>query len=220
MPITLNVKTFRARRASQCRCIFHTTLRDVTVYVRAGIVLTIAWTAVAITGVSVPVLGWAAHASRDYTPLNPQAINITGSFPGGARMTQLQAVLQSERDWLDYVLVAAGVLPMSTVVVVVLVLISRLVKTAREGDPFVDANVRRLMTMGWILTIAVPIVVLAGDIVDMVRVARLDLPSGLVQPAFDLGPALWPVIMGLTVLALSYAFAVGTGMRSEMEGLV
>ncbi|QLC23644.1 DUF2975 domain-containing protein [Parasphingopyxis algicola] len=91
-------------------------------------------------------------------------------------------------------------------------LLTRIVRSVREGNPFLPANARRLRNMGWLALgfqlVALPVVFLE---------ARLDEIAG--QPGgldLDLGG----FVLALTLFVLARVFAEGAAMRADLEGTV
>lgn len=120
-------------------------------------------------------------------------------------------VLVADASVADHLLaVVPGVL-VAGLVVVGTVLLTRLLRDLAAGDPFHPRNVRRLRV--------VAMAVITGAIVHAVVV-------GLITPwllnrdgwTFTL-PVPW-VVGGLLVAAVAEAFATGTRLRSDVDGLV
>ena len=88
----------------------------------------------------------------------------------------------------------------------------RIIKTVRDGDPFIPANARRLQIIGWAL----------------LALQLLNLPAGIIEanfpflgnaaPRFDFSPGGWLAV--LMVFVLSRVFAAGSAMRDELEGTI
>jgi Protein of unknown function (DUF2975) len=90
-----------------------------------------------------------------------------------------------------------------------------LLRSARQGDPFTTANVRRLHTFGWLLLLGWPLVAyltmaLKGDLAATVPA---DVTSGLFAPPIPLA-----LVFGLAVLVLAEVFAHGLRLREDVEG--
>lgn len=90
--------------------------------------------------------------------------------------------------------------------------LGQLIASAREGDPFIAANARRLQLIGWSLLV----------------LQLLDIPAALLTRFFpSLGSALptdgvsvggWVAV--LMVFVLGRVFAAGSAMRDELEATV
>lgn len=89
-------------------------------------------------------------------------------------------------------------------------LLTRIVRSVREGDPFLPVNARRLRDMGWLALgfqlIALPVVFLEARLGEIAgQASELDL---------DLGG----FVLALTLFVLSRVFAEGAAMRADLEG--
>lgn len=92
------------------------------------------------------------------------------------------------------------------------VALTQIIETARDGDPFIAANARRLQTIGWAL----------------LALQLLDIPAALIEKHFPsmatgtpdsaFSAAGWMGV--LMVFVLSRVFTVGSAMRDELEGTI
>jgi hypothetical protein len=92
-----------------------------------------------------------------------------------------------------------------------------LLRSARQGDPFTTANVRRLRRFGWLLLLGWPLVAyvttaLKGDLAATVPPV---VTSGLFAPPIPLA-----LVFGLAVLVLAEVFAHGLRLREDVEGTI
>lgn len=126
------------------------------------------------------------------------------------------AVRIDEADAIDHVLFAAGTLPAVIVGLLVLVLLRRVVRSVRAGDPFVPVNARRLQIMGWAL-VCWPLAATLGSLAQLTLVDR-NGAQDIALPVFEL--PFWPFGAGLVVLVLARVFSTGTHLRDVVEGLV
>lgn len=99
-----------------------------------------------------------------------------------------------------------------------LVLLLRIVRSVKEGDPFVAANAERLSRMGWIA--------LAGQLA-MIPVAGLalwieEVAGDATEITSDggVGVSGEGVLLVLILFILARVFRKGTEMREELEGTV
>ncbi|GGK70767.1 hypothetical protein Ppa06_35670 [Planomonospora parontospora subsp. parontospora] len=98
----------------------------------------------------------------------------------------------------------------------VAVVLLQLIRTFREGDPFIPANARRLAVIGVLL--------LGIAFLPRVEVLSLNmLLSG--TPLENVGiqnseDFYWALFVGFTVLALAEVFRQGSRLRSDTQGLV
>jgi hypothetical protein len=99
-----------------------------------------------------------------------------------------------------------------------------LLHSARQGDPFTTANVRRLRKFGWLLLLGWPLVTylttnlkaaLADTVPDTVTAVTVKLMSGLLAPPIGLA-----LVFGLAVLVLAEVFAHGLRLREDVEGTI
>ena len=99
-----------------------------------------------------------------------------------------------------------------------------LLHSARQGDPFTTANVRRLRKFGWLLLLGWPLVTylttnlkaaLADTVPDTVMAVTVKLTSGLLAPPIGLA-----LVFGLAVLVLAEVFAHGLRLREDVEGTI
>lgn len=90
--------------------------------------------------------------------------------------------------------------------------LTRLLASARAGDPFAGDNAYRLQTIGWCLLIAQLLEIPAA------LVGRFYPGLGDAAPHGDFSIAGWMAV--LMVFVLSRAFDVGAVMRDELDGTV
>jgi dipeptide/tripeptide permease len=95
----------------------------------------------------------------------------------------------------------------------VLLMTARIVKTA-DTDPFVEANARRLMQIGWLL-LAMQAVGLAADMLMSLFPKEI---NDHVHAGFDLSPV--GVLAALLIFVLAQIFRQGAQMRADLEGTV
>jgi hypothetical protein len=95
-------------------------------------------------------------------------------------------------------------------------LLRGLLRSVRDRNPFTDANVRRLRSLGGVVIVGVPVALLLSSFFasELADSTRLDSPGLMFRLP---GNAL---IGGLAVLALAEVFAAGVRMRVDLEGTV
>lgn len=101
-------------------------------------------------------------------------------------------------------------------VAAVLVLLLRVTRTARHGEVFVAANVRRLRATALL-------VALGGTLLQFVEgVCRTELAdrAGVADGGLAVTVTVLPLLVGLLVAFLSEVLRRGTDLRDEVEGLV
>jgi hypothetical protein len=92
-----------------------------------------------------------------------------------------------------------------------------LLRSARQGDPFTTANVRRLRQFGWLLLLGWPLVAYVTTDLKAALAATVpaDVTSGLFAPPIPLA-----LVFGLAVLVLAEVFAHGLRLREDVEGTI
>jgi hypothetical protein len=92
-------------------------------------------------------------------------------------------------------------------------------RSARQGDPFTTANVRRLRQFGWLLLLGWPLVayltMALKELLATTWVSPTDQTSGLFAPPIGLA-----LPFGLAVLVLAEVFAHGLRLREDVEGTI
>jgi hypothetical protein len=89
-----------------------------------------------------------------------------------------------------------------------------LIKTARDGDPFVTENVRRLRVIGVILLVYSPLEQVTHALIQSLYINRV---SGLAKVLEPQGIVInvTVVLVGVSLLALAQVFARGIELRSR-----
>jgi hypothetical protein len=92
-----------------------------------------------------------------------------------------------------------------------------LLRSARHGDPFTGANIRRLRQFGWLLLLGWPLV--AYLTMALKELLAMSLPANDTEGLFapPIGGAL---LFGLAVLVLAEAFAHGLRLREDVDGTI
>lgn len=98
--------------------------------------------------------------------------------------------------------------------------LSRIVASAREGDPFSQRNARRLAISGVLVALGPPLVVLSEQVV-----LRWMLANSSAAGKADIwfrweSLPLWALGVGLALLVLAAVWRRGVAMRDDLEGLV
>lgn len=92
-----------------------------------------------------------------------------------------------------------------------------LIASAREGDPFIPENARRLNAMAWLLLGATILAVLVGEL----RAALANRVDGHGGHAIDYSPYdLHSLLIVLVLFILARIFRHGAAMREDLEGTV
>jgi len=101
------------------------------------------------------------------------------------------------------------------VALVALYFVLKVLRTVRDGDPFVHANARRLWTAGVVLMAGGGLTSLISQVSTMVALGRLGDYTTM-ESSFDLTP----VLCGLVLVVLGEVFRQGIKLRADTEGLV
>jgi len=107
-------------------------------------------------------------------------------------------------------------LPSGIVVIALLWLLRGLLKSVRDGDPFTNANVKRLRALALIVLIGIP----AADFLRSVFAGELAASAGLIGPGTQLTIPENAFLGGLAILVLSQVFAEGVRLRADLEGTI
>jgi hypothetical protein len=95
-----------------------------------------------------------------------------------------------------------------------------LLRSARHGDPFTTANVRRLRQFGWLLLLGWPLVAYLTMALKEVLATTWASPTDPSQGGVFAPPIGGALIFGLAVLALAEVFAHGLRLREDVEGTI
>lgn len=114
--------------------------------------------------------------------------------------------------------ILAAISVMLALAIYFLVLLLRIVRSVKEGDPFIAANAERLSRMGW--------VALAGQLA-IIPVAALAMwieevagDAADIHTDTDFGFSGEGILLVLILFILARVFRKGTEMRAELEGTV
>jgi Protein of unknown function (DUF2975) len=100
--------------------------------------------------------------------------------------------------------------------IAILWLLRGILFSVRQGDPFTQANVRRLRAIGLALLIGTPVAELLMSAFDQALTSSVRAPgSGLSFSVPGTG-----VVAGLGVFVLAQVFAHGVRLREDVEGTV
>jgi hypothetical protein len=95
-----------------------------------------------------------------------------------------------------------------------------LLRSARHGDPFTGANVRRLRQFGWLLLLGWPLVAYLTMALKELLAATWASPTDPSQGGVFAPPIGGALIFGLAVLVLAEVFAHGLRLREDVEGTI
>jgi hypothetical protein len=183
----------------------------------AGGVVLVASTAVgAIRGdhtITVDRVIVPEHVPEPFTALPANVEPTNGSIP-------VTVTIHDARPAQLFLRLAIDLLPL-LLILAALWQLWGLLRSARQGDPFTTANVRRLRAFGWLLLLGWPLVAylttnLKAALADT---APADVTSGLglslLAPPIPLA-----LVFGLAVLVLAEVFANGLRLREDVEGTI
>lgn len=111
---------------------------------------------------------------------------------------------------------AARDLAPGAVVVAVLWLLRGVLKSVRDGDPFIEANVRRLRALAFVVLIGVPTATFLESVCNSELADSVGLPTGGVEISMPSAALLG----GLALLVLAEVFTSGVRLRDDLEGTV
>ena len=131
----------------------------------------------------------------------PLPVSVTGGLP-------IQAVLAAAAMVIVACVVIVGL------VAVILVLVGRIVDSARAGDPFVVRNAERLNGIGLLLLAIQGVGLIAGVMVEALPKPIHDHVS------FGFDVSFSGLFAALLVFVLAQIFRHGAMMRDELEGTV
>jgi Protein of unknown function (DUF2975) len=95
-----------------------------------------------------------------------------------------------------------------------------LLRSARHGDPFTGANVRRLRQFGWLLLLGWPLVAYLTMALKEFLAMTWASPTDPSQGGVFAPPIGGALLFGLAVLALAEVFAHGLRLREDVEGTI
>jgi len=187
--------------------------------VTVGVVVASVVAAMALAGVSAIGVGGVGSGAPIEVDLDAARVapDLARRLPAGVDVEAVRATVAARPSGLlEHLLVRLQVLPIALLALAVLVLMRRIVRSVVAGDPFVEANVRRLRIIGWLVALS-PILLVIAQVARSELVARSsvgDLALSHVTIAFV------PILIGGLLLVLAQVFAAGVRLRQDTEGLV
>jgi hypothetical protein len=107
-------------------------------------------------------------------------------------------------------------LPGGLVLIAILWLVRGLLKSVRDGDPFINANVNRLRALAAVVLVGIPL----AEFLKSVFAGELAATAGLIGPPTQLSLPSYVLLGGLAILVLSEVFAEGIRLRDDLAGTV
>lgn len=210
--------------------------RIVTVVAGLALVVAALWVAAAL-------LALASDTTRVDVPVSPTSVRLPAGVTVDATATFQSGDFDRLSVWATglplatrLVLAAAPLLSAATTAAVALVVL-RLVRSMREGDPFALGS-RALRTTGWIVLIGGSLATWVGNVGDWMASRDLFQLSGwsgvgTTVDVSDLSALGWPdaaslslelpwaaLTVGIVLALLAAVFRHGERLRSDAEGLV
>lgn len=120
---------------------------------------------------------------------------------------------------LPIALVMAAVIGLLALTIYFLVLLSRIVASVREGDPFVPVNADRLSRMGWLAVAGQLVSLPIGAAVAWMAIIVGDQAENVYVDE-DMALSIEGVLLVLVLFILARVFRHGAAMRDDLEGTV
>lgn len=168
-------------------------------------------------GVVAPIRDWTAGTPvpvEVYAPVSVPALDAVGVEHGLGAFEVLVPVSSAGVRML-------AVLPGLLVALLVVVggwLVLRLMRTVAAGEPFAPANVARLRGLAVLLVFGSSVVFFLEMAVRGALLGTVDL--GGLEPGLVLDVPWLAILAGMVLALLAEAFAAGTRLRDDVEGLV
>ena len=115
-------------------------------------------------------------------------------------------------------LILAAVFAMLALALYFLVLLLRIVRSVKDGDPFIAENAQRLSRMGWVALVSQIVMIPIGAMA--LWIAELTKEIEGVHVDSEMGISGEGILLVLVLFILARVFRRGTEMRDELEGTV
>lgn len=169
------------------------------------------------TWVLAPVVTWAAGGALPL-PFSGEVV-VPALDAAGIRYDSADYLVHIEdastSQWVLHLLPGLG---FAAVVVLGALLLLPVMRRVGAGDPFAPGAVWRLRTIGMLLLVGWPVLTVAQALADGAALAWAGI-EGLPAGA-SLTIPVGPVVAGLAVGLVAEAFAAGSRLREDVEGLV
>ncbi len=181
-------------------------------YDQLGLEVVLVGVGAAVTASVLPAL---ARAVRDdaieFPAVLPQAM-----APAGVRPPVTGTLMLDDPSWSQHLLHLAPHLLVVALVLLGVVQLFGVAGSARRGEPFERANVRRLLVVATALIVGGPVLAFL-DAVARAELVQAVLPHARV---FSMTFTFAPVLAGLLAAFFAEILARGARLRDEVEGLV
>lgn len=114
--------------------------------------------------------------------------------------------------------VLVAVFAMLALALYFVVLLLRIVRSVKDGDPFIEENAQRLHRMGWIALASQIVMIPLGAIGLWIAEITKDIED--VHVDTDVGLSLEGILLALILFILARIFRHGAAMREDLEGTV
>jgi Protein of unknown function (DUF2975) len=152
------------------------------------------------------------HVPEPFTALPANVEPTNGSIP-------VTITIHDARPAQLFLRLAIDLLPL--LILAALWQLWGLLRSARQGDPFTTANVRRLRKFGWLLLLGWPLV---AYLTMNLKAALADTAPPVVTSGLGLSLLAPPIplalVFGLAVLVLAEVFANGLRLREDVEATI
>jgi Protein of unknown function (DUF2975) len=182
-------------------------------FLAAGVVLTATAVIGAVRGdhtITVDRVITPEHLTEPFTALPANLEPTNGYIP-------VTVTIPDARPAQLFLRLAIDLFPLLLIVVAALWQLWGLLRSARQGDPFTTANVRRLRLFGWLLLLGWPLV---AYLTTNLEAALADTVPAAVTSTLFTNPIGLALLFGLAVLVLAEVFANGLRLREDVEGTI
>ena len=172
----------------------------------------------ALTALALPVLRWI---QGDAIPVGYSAdVPLPALERAGIEHHTVETVADVPGTGVAHaVSIAPGAL-LTVVVAMGALLLAGLVRDVGSGQPFASRNVRRLRTLAGMLIAGAVLVPMIASLCDAFVIRQADLDGVLRPDGWGFTVSLVPLITGFLVALIAEAFAVGSRMSDDLEGVI
>ncbi len=110
-----------------------------------------------------------------------------------------------------------AVVPVSFLYLIVAFLLRKIVRSARDGNPFTFDNVRRVRLIGILIMLYGPLLSLVYYFVSLSYLEYLRIPGAEVSAGFNFGMTINMLLLGLLVLVLAQVFDTGVRLQTDND---
>lgn len=114
--------------------------------------------------------------------------------------------------------ILAAVFAMLALALYFVVLLQRIIRSVKDGDPFIEDNAERLYRMGWVALASQIVMVPLGAISLWIAEITKDVED--VHIDTDVGISFEGILLTLVLFILARVFRHGAAMREDLKGTV